>query len=99
MEGYNPDPKAVMFRDITTQMAETYAAKNHDYGNSFSETFEAFGLVSAASRLMDKMSRIKSYAKICPEAMKVKTESIEDTLLDLANYSVMTLIELRQAKN
>jgi hypothetical protein len=41
------------------------------------------------------MKRIKSFAKLCPEAMKVKDESVQDTLLDLANYAVMALVELR----
>lgn len=90
--------KLDMFKHITTQMEQTYSAKNHDYGDSFSETMAEFGLVVAVARLMDKMSRLKSFAKLCPEAMKVKTESIEDTLLDLANYAVMTLVELKQAK-
>ena len=76
-------------------MAEIYAAKNHDYGNSFSESMEEFGLISAAVRMNDKMKRIKSFSKMCPEAMQVKNESIQDTLLDLANYAVMTLVELR----
>lgn len=88
--------KQQLFKDLTTQMAETYAAKNFDYGDSFSETFQEFGFVSAASRMLDKMNRIKSYAKMCPEAMKVKSESIEDTLMDLANYAIMSVIELRQ---
>ena len=95
----NQPDKLTVFKQITSQMEQTYSAKNHDYGNSFSETMAEFGLVAAATRLMDKMSRIKSFAKLCPEAMRVKTESIEDTLLDLANYAVMTLVELKQSKN
>lgn len=98
MQTTNPIEKIAIFKQITNQMAQTYSAKNHDYGNSFSETVAEFGLVAAATRMMDKMSRIKAFAKLSPEAMRVKNESIEDTLLDLANYAVMTLVELKQQK-
>jgi len=86
--------KAAVFKQITEQMAKTYEAKNHDYGNSFGNSMNEFGLVAAVVRLNDKMERIKSYAKMPPEQMKVKDESIQDTLLDLANYAVMTLVEM-----
>lgn len=84
-----------LFQELTSKMSETYISKNHDYGNSFSETFSEFGLVAAATRMSDKMSRIKSYAKKSHDEMMVKTESLEDTLLDLANYAIMTIVELK----
>jgi len=87
--------KEAMFSQITKKMADTYAAKNHDYGNAFGKSVEEFGLVAAVVRMNDKMERIKSFAKMTPEQMKVKDESIQDTLLDLANYAVMTLVELK----
>lgn len=87
--------KIEIFKELTNKMSDTYAAKNHDYGNSFSETFCEFGIVAAATRMSDKMSRIKSYAKKTQDEMMVKTESLEDTLLDLANYAIMTIVELR----
>ena len=95
MSNTQQEAKNAMFAQITREMADTYAAKNHDYGNSFGESMDEFGLISAVVRMNDKMKRIKSFAKLCPEAMKVKDESIQDTLLDLANYAVMTLVEMR----
>lgn len=86
--------KAAAFSQITAQMAKTYEAKNHDYGNAFGKSVDEFGLVAAAVRMNDKMERIKSFAKLPREQMKVKDESIRDTLLDLANYAVMTIVEL-----
>lgn len=86
--------KQEIFNEITVKMAETYKAKNHDYGNSFSKSISEFGLVAAVVRLNDKMERLKSLAKIGSDEIKVKDESIKDTLLDLANYAVMTLVEL-----
>lgn len=48
------------FKDITEEMNALYDRKNHDYGNSFSETFRKLGIISAATRMLDKMNRIVS---------------------------------------
>ena len=77
------------FTEITSNMAKTYAAKNHDYGNSFEQSLDKFGLVASVVRLGDKMNRIESLTK--KEAL-VKDESIKDTLLDMANYAIMTVM-------
>lgn len=84
------------FTDICNKMVLTYKAKNHDYGNSFHNTFKKYGIVSALTRMSDKFNRLDTlYNK---NDNKVN-ESIEDTLLDLANYAVMTLVELRDKKS
>ena len=77
------------FMSITQNMTKTYAAKNHDYGNSFEESLDGFGLVASVVRLGDKMNRIKSLIK---KEAQVKDESIKDTLLDMANYAIMTVM-------
>ena len=74
-------------------LTEIYQAKNQDYGNSFEKTLDRFGLVASIIRLSDKMNRIKSLSQ---KKAKVESESIEDTLLDLANYAIMTVIWLRK---
>ena len=81
------------FMDITANMAKTYAAKNHDYGNSFEQSLNKFGLLAAVVRIGDKMNRIESLSK---KEAEVKDESIKDTLLDLASYSIMTLMWLNK---
>lgn len=81
------------FRDITNSMIQTYQAKNQDYGNSFEKTLDRFGLVASIIRLSDKMNRIESLSQ---KKAKVESESIEDTLLDLANYAIMTVIWFRK---
>ena len=81
------------FMDITTNMAKTYAAKNHDYGNSFEQSCNKFGIIASVVRLGDKMNRIESLAI---KKAEVKDESIKDTLLDLANYAIMTVMWLNQ---
>lgn len=77
------------FFDITAKMANTYRAKNHDYGNSFEQSLDKFGLVASVVRLGDKMNRIESLTK---KEAQVKDESIKDTLLDMANYAIMTVM-------
>lgn len=66
--------------------------KNHDYGDSFAKSYSEYKDVMAAIRLEDKLNRYKALIAN-KEDCKVKEESIEDTLLDLANYAIMTLIE------
>ena len=77
------------FTEITSNMAKTYAAKNHDYGNSFEQSLDKFGLVASVVRLGDKMNRIESLTK---KEAQIKDESIKDTLLDMANYAIMTVM-------
>ena len=48
------------FKDVTEEMNALYERKNHDYGNSFSETFRKLGIIRAATRMLDKMNRIVS---------------------------------------
>ena len=75
---------------ICEDLNEIYARKNHDYGDSFGKGYAEYGMVMAVIRLEDKLNRLKSLIKA--EAL-VKDESINDTLMDLANYAIMTVIE------
>lgn len=81
-----------VFKGITQEMTDTFCKKNHDYGNSFFESLDKRGLVAALVRMEDKMNRLNSLES--NKAM-VKDEAIEDTLLDLANYSIMTAMWLK----
>ena len=90
------DKKVKEFVSICREMADLYAAKNWDYGDSFGKSFEEWGLPMSCIRLTDKLNRLISFGR--GQDMKVNDESIEDTLKDLATYSVMTLIELRREK-
>lgn len=86
------DPKVARHYAICQRLNAVYKAKNHDYGDSFGDTFKKLGIISAVTRLSDKMNRLVSLA-VAHDA-QVKDEKIEDTLLDMANYAIMTLIEL-----
>ena len=85
------------FKEITDEMNALYERKNHDYGNSFSETYRKLGIVSAATRMLDKMNRIVSL--VTKDKQEVNDESLRDTLIDLANYAVMTIMELDGEKS
>lgn len=91
--------KVDMHFDICTGLNKIYEQKNHDYGDSFHDTFVEEGLAMARIRLSDKLNRFKKLSRLTGEDGKlVKDESIEDTLLDLANYAIMTVMELRLKK-
>ena len=79
--------------EICKKLNSLYEAKNADYGDSFGKSYKEYGLTMSLIRLEDKLNRLKSLNK--SKSAKVK-ESIEDTLADLAHYSIMTLIELEE---
>lgn len=75
---------------------EVYTKKNHDYGDSFHQTFMEEGFAMARIRLTDKLNRFKALTRKSEQL--VKDESIQDTLMDLANYALMTIMEMREAE-
>ena len=79
---------------ICAELTNTYRKKNADYGNSFSRAVEKYGLVSALTRISDKFNRLESL--ILHKEQEVKDESVQDTLLELANYCIMTVMEIRK---
>ena len=82
---------------LCNQLNSIYEQKNNAYGNSFGETFEKLGIISAITRISDKYSRLVNLATH-PEINK-GDEAIEDTLLDMANYCLMTYMELQKDNN
>lgn len=87
------DERVEAHSEICDYLNNLYASKNADYGNAFGDTFKELGIVSAITRITDKTNRLKSLCK--PGAdQQVNDESVRDTLLDLANYAIMTVIEM-----
>ena len=80
---------------ICNEINNLYAIKNHDYGDSFHQTFVEEGMAMARIRLGDKFSRFKTLSRGCEQ--KVNDESLRDTLIDLANYAIMTVVEMEVA--
>ncbi len=81
--------------EICEELNKIYKSKNHDYGDSFGETYKKLGIISAVTRITDKVNRLQS---LCTKDALVD-ESIKDTLMDCANYCIMTLIELEGEDN
>lgn len=79
-------------KQIAMELSSIYENKNHDYGDSFGKTFQSLGIISAVTRITDKYNRLVSLAT--KHEQQVEDESIIDTLLDMANYCIMTVIEL-----
>ena len=89
--------KVLRHKEICDGLNELYARKNHDYGDSFHATFVEEGLAMARIRLGDKFSRFKTLSRLScndRDQQQVTDESIRDTLLDLANYAIMTVLEM-----
>ena len=79
-----------LHKTICEQMTSTYIKKNNDYGNAFANLRNEIPNAILV-RLYDKYSRLKTL--MSGEKQMVNDESIDDTLLDLANYCILELIE------
>lgn len=77
---------------ICYELREMYISKNETYGDSFSKTFDELGIISSVTRMNDKMERIKSLVM----GAKENDERLEETLRDLANYAIMTIMEMER---
>lgn len=82
-----------LFRSITVEMDSLYRQKNADYGNSYAELYARYGSIYPLIRLEEKIARVERLTT-SEKDPEVKSESLRDTLIDLANYSVMWIAEL-----
>ena len=80
------------YYDVLDNLKILYEKKNTDYGDSFNQLLDEFGLISSTITLQDKVNRLKYI--INNKNQKIMDESIQDTLMDIANYSIMTLMRL-----
>lgn len=78
--------------DICTELTELYQKKNKDYGDSFHKSFEEYGMTMCCIRLEDKLNRMKTLVQ-CGSA-EISTESLRDTVIDMANYAILTVMEI-----
>ncbi len=86
-----------IYQYILNNLEETYKNKNNDYGNSVADTYKKFGDLSFLVRITDKYNRLLTLCNPNNE-QKVKDEKIDDTILDLANYCLLWLVE-KEYKN
>ena len=99
MDLTNQNEKAVVensapadFRSISEELVNLYERKNKDYGNAFGETLYKAGIGYAVGTLLVKANR---FASIASNPKSINFEGIEDTLMDIANYAIMTLVEMK----
>lgn len=88
-------PRHKLHRDLLDKMHETYKAKNAAYGNSFDKSIDKYGYTAALVRIEDKKNRLD---QLLLEGGAVNDEAIEDTCLDMANYSIMLAMYLLEKK-
>lgn len=84
------------FFHLSNRLAETLHQKNLDYGDSYTQSIEAwkeFGYINLGQRIHDKVSRLQN------EGSYNVSEAVEDTLLDTAGYAVLALKYLEEHKN
>lgn len=77
---------------ICNDLHKLYIQKNKAYGDSFGETYKKLGIISAVTRISDKYNRLVNLAT--HRDINTGDESIRDTLIDLANYGLMTVMEI-----
>lgn len=82
--------EVVDFAEIAQECIDLYSKKNADYGNSFDKGMDAIGIKYGIGRIYDKCNRLVEITKDNKE-QQVKDESLEDTVMDLACYSIMML--------
>lgn len=93
------------FKGVTDKMLSIVTKKNKDYAGT-EDAFknfkmcEALGLCSMEKgilvRMSDKMTRISNLLEKDPD---VASESIIDTLIDLAAYSIILILVIKDRKN
>lgn len=80
------------FETITKEMLELYKNKNSDYGSSVNDTYQKYGMVSYLVRMEDKLNRARTLTQ--KQTQNVNDEKLRDTLIDLANYTILAVMEL-----
>jgi hypothetical protein len=105
IERFNPThPTSKAFFDLCDEMKATHKSKSHDYGSpddplaNIRNGARFVGIEpwrAAAVRLSDKVTRLESYCR----TGSLTHESVEDTLIDLASYALLTLLTHREARD
>lgn len=90
-------------KEIAKEMVALQDRKNADYGNAFGNIYQELAQNSkemangyALGLIKNRVNRLVTIMS-CQEA-KVD-EYMEDSLIDLASYSLMTLVEIRKLNN
>ena len=85
-----------LHQELLDYIHKLYITKNKDYGSSTHDTYTKYGFTSFLVRLEDKLNRARV---ISQNEANVSDEKLEDTLLDLANYAILAVMELKGENN
>lgn len=101
---FNPEytPYEQKYMDIIEKLKSTFLKKNADYGSSVKKNFDKFesygyneGLKYVFGRIAEKYDRLENLI-YGDHPNQVIDESIEDTLLDMANYAILATVSLKE---
>lgn len=83
--------KRDLHKNICERIHETYLKKNADYGDSYKIVRDKIPNI-IIGHLTEKLSRLETLLQdgYIPE---IEDERIEDTLLDIANYAIIEIVE------
>ena len=97
-------PYEQKYMDVINKLKETFLKKNHDYGSSVKKNYDKFeaygkneGLKYVFGRIAEKHDRLENLI-YGDHANQVTDESIEDTLLDMANYAILAAVSIQEHK-
>lgn len=82
------------YQKTIKELADTFLIKNERYGNSFTDTIDDYGMVASIVRLTDKFNRMTTLFK--NKELDEDDEPMKDTMLDMANYLIMTVAYMRK---
>ena len=83
-------------QEICDEIHELYLRKNAAYGDSFHKLYQDLGIISAVTQITHKYNRLKTLAKDKSKDLAAGDESIIDTLIDMANYCILTAMEIEK---
>ena len=97
-------PYEQKYMDIINKLKETFLKKNHDYGSSVKKNYDKFeaygkneGLKYVFGRIAEKHDRLENLI-YGDHTNQVTDESVEDTLLDMANYAILAAVSIQEHK-
>lgn len=97
-------PYEQKYMDVINNLKETFLKKNHDYGSSVKKNYDKFeaygkneGLKYVFGRIAEKHDRLENLI-YGDHTNQVTDESVEDTLLDMANYAILAAVSIQEHK-
>ena len=97
-------PYEQKYMDVINKLKETFLKKNHDYGSSVKKNYDKFeaygkneGLKYVFGRIAEKHDRLENLI-YGDHTNQVTDESVEDTLLDMANYAILAAVSIQEHK-